>query len=118
MRTQYQSRPQKESEIEKHLYNGIRKLGGICLKWESKHKPGLPDRLIFIAGRFYMIELKQENGKLSPGQIELHSQFKEQGFNVIVLYGMEQVKDFLRELEIEIKSEQVYRKLKSEYSLF
>lgn len=88
-----------EAQIEKYFYNAIKKLGGECLKWQSSHKAGLPDRLVFYKGSFCMVELKTEKGKLSSGQIEMHERFKKQGFHVYVLYGIEQVKDFIQKLK-------------------
>lgn len=92
----------RESEIERYLYQSVRKLGGECLKWQSTHKAGLPDRLIFIDGLFYMVELKTDTGKLSEGQIEMFERFRKQGFPVLVLYGMEQVKEFINDLKRKI----------------
>lgn len=92
-----------ESQIEKYFYQAIRKLGGICLKWESAHKAGLPDRLVFIGGKFYMVELKTESGRLSSGQIEMFKRFEGQGFPVTVLYGIEQVQDFIQKLKNELR---------------
>lgn len=89
----------RESEIEKYLYAQIKKMGGECLKWESQHKAGLPDRLIFINGSFYMVELKREDGKLSEAQKEMHSRFEKQGFPVLVLYGLKEVDGFLQSLK-------------------
>lgn len=91
----------RESDIEKYLYSQIKKMGGECLKWESQHKAGLPDRLIFIDGRFFLVELKRENGKLSEAQKQMHSRFEKQGFPVLVLYGLQEVDGFLESLKLK-----------------
>lgn len=91
-----------ESEVEKALCSGIRRIGGECIKWESKRMPGLPDRVILYKGRFIPVELKRERGlgRLSKAQIELFERFERQGFKVTVLYGLEEVKNFLTELAL------------------
>lgn len=88
----------RESDIEKFLCDAVSSLGGECLKWESKRTPGLPDRLIFLNGHFYLIELKTERGRLSSRQIEMHKRLERQGFPVKVLFGIEQVREFAQGL--------------------
>lgn len=35
-----------EATIERHLVEGVKKLGGMCLKFVSPSTPGVPDRQI------------------------------------------------------------------------
>ena len=39
----------RESSIERHLVEGVKKLGGMCVKFVSPGTPGVPDRLIITA---------------------------------------------------------------------
>ena len=38
-----------EASIEKRLVEGVKKLGGICLKFVSPSTPGVPDRIVITA---------------------------------------------------------------------
>ena len=48
-----------EKTIERHLVNGVKKLGGLCYKFTSPSTQGVPDRIIITAqGRVIFAELK------------------------------------------------------------
>ena len=58
-----------ESRIERRLVDGVKKLGGMCLKFVSPGTPGVPDRLIIPpTGRIIFAELKAETGRLAKIQ--------------------------------------------------
>lgn len=85
-----------ESEVEKKLVQGVKKLGGLCLKWVSPGYSGVPDRIVFLpGGRVYFVELKQDRGRLSERQKYVHKQLKKVGREVITLYGEIDVQDHL-----------------------
>lgn len=85
-----------ESEVEKKLVQGVKKLGGLCLKWVSPGYSGVPDRIVFLpGGRVYFVELKQDRGRLSERQKYVHKQLKNVGREVITLYGEIDVQDHL-----------------------
>ena len=51
----------KESQIERRLVEGVKRLGGMCLKFVSPGTLGVPDRIIITAkGRVIFVELKTE----------------------------------------------------------
>ena len=37
-----------ESKIEKYLFDEIKKVNGMCLKWVSPGNKGVPDRIVFL----------------------------------------------------------------------
>ena len=55
----------KESQIERRLVEGVKRLGGMCLKFVSPGTLGVPDRIIITAkGRVIFVELKTRQAAL------------------------------------------------------
>jgi hypothetical protein len=87
-----------EKHIERKLVEGIRKLGGVAVKFASPGSAGWPDRLIIIRGRVIFVELKTATGRLSPMQAHRLEQLVGLGMWVDVLKGDNEVKEFLDEI--------------------
>ena len=85
-----------EKEIEKHLTNLVKKSGGLSYKWIST-VTGVPDRIVFLNQKVFLVELKTATGKLSPRQELVFDDIGEAGFPVHVLHSKEDVEDFIRE---------------------
>lgn len=89
----------KESQIERYLTNKVKEHGGLCFKFVSPGNPGVPDRIVITpAGRTIYVELKTEIGRLAKVQKWQRSELEKRGADVRVLFGMEAVKEFLREV--------------------
>lgn len=89
-----------EKQVERHLVNGVRKLGGLCLKFVSPGTPGVPDRIIITAtGRIIFAELKTDTGRLSKIQNFTIGEMMRRGADVRVLKGLSSVKELLAEIE-------------------
>lgn len=89
----------KESSIESYLARKVREHGGLCFKFVSPGNPGVPDRIVITpSGRIIFIELKTEVGRLAKIQKWQRSEMEKRGADVRVLYGMGEVKEFLREV--------------------
>lgn len=89
-----------EREIEKKLVDGVRKLGGRAYKFVSPGNDGVPDRIVVLPGISPMfVELKTETGRLSSLQNVQIKKLKDLGQDVRVLYGLEDVKRFLEEIQ-------------------
>ena len=58
---------------------------------------GVPDRIVFINQRVFLVELKTATGKLSPRQELVFDDLGEQGFPVHVLHSKDDVEDFVNE---------------------
>lgn len=90
-----------ESSIERALVNGIRDAGGWAIKLVSPGNAGVPDRLVLMpGGQVVFVELKQDNGRLSPLQEFVHGRLRRLGMDVRVLYGRKAVKLFVEEMEV------------------
>ena len=89
----------RERDIEKKLVQGVKKLGGECLKWVSPGNTGVPDRIVILpSGDIFFVELKGENGRLSGLQEYWQFRLKELNCVAVVLYGFEQVDWFLKQI--------------------
>lgn len=91
----------REKDIEKILVNEVRKLGGRAYKWVSPGNDGVPDRIVILPGRPpIFVELKTETGKLSALQGVQITRLRELGQDVRILKGIQEVRDFLSESEV------------------
>lgn len=88
-----------EKTIERHLVEGVKKLGGLCLKFVSPGTPGVPDRIIITAtGKVIFVELKTETGRLAKIQQYTIEQMMKRGADVRVIKGLDSVKELLAEI--------------------
>lgn len=53
-------------------------------------KPGWPDIIIVMAGRFYGLELKTAAGRVSPAQRQAHAELTAAGATIAVAYGLDE----------------------------
>lgn len=89
----------KESAIEAKLVRMVKDRGGLCYKFVSPGNPGVPDRIVITPdGRSIYVELKTEIGRLANIQKWQHAELEKRGAEVRVLKGLEQVKEFVREV--------------------
>lgn len=87
----------KESDVEKFLRDEVKKLGGRAYKWTSPGNDGVPDRIVIFPGKApVFVELKTETGKLTALQKVQIKRLKDLGQDVLVLHGLEEVKEFLK----------------------
>lgn len=85
-----------ESVSEKKLKREIEGVGGLCYKFTSPGRQGVPDRVCIIpGGHVVFVEMKQENGSLRPLQRAEIARMKERGADVWVVYGNTGVDAFM-----------------------
>lgn len=90
----------KESQIERRLVEGVKRLGGMCLKFVSPGTLGVPDRIIITAkGRVIFVELKTETGRLTKIQRYVIGEMQKRGADARVVKGIDEVKELLVEIE-------------------
>lgn len=91
-----------EKEIEKILVQGVKALGGKAYKWVSPGNNGVPDRIVILPRRVpVFVELKTESGSLTALQKVQIQKLESLGQKVRVLYGEEEVRDFLNECQTD-----------------
>ena len=89
----------KEINTERLLVGGITAMGGRCLKLNFPGVAGAPDRLVLLPpGVLHFVELKSASGRLERSQQVLFPKLAALGFQVRVLYGHDDVRNFLAEL--------------------
>lgn len=93
----------RENKVETYLKDEIKRLGGLCYKWESPGEKGVPDRIVIINGKIYFIEIKTVDGVTSPQQTRQIAKLKLNKANVHVLFGEKQVDEFINNIKELIK---------------
>lgn len=97
----------RESDIERRLAQGVKKLGGRAYKFVSPGNVGVPDRLVVLpGGGILFVELKAPNGRLSPNQRLQMKELTQLGAHVFVLWDTEDVNVFLRDCRRRITEHQ------------
>lgn len=92
-----------EKNVERKLVEGVKKLGGVAYKWVSPGNDGVPDRIVVLPnGHVVFVELKTDKGRLSAVQKHQIERLEDCGCRVHVLYGEDDVKDFLEDCEERI----------------
>ena len=93
----------REKVIEKKLVDEIKKLGGLCLKFNSQSMAGIPDRIILLNNkRMCFVETKARNKKLRPLQFITKRKLESLGFKVYVVDTIEKVKEVVDEIKTEM----------------
>lgn len=90
----------RERDIETHLRNEIKKIGGKAYKWESPGNAGVPDRIIFLPnGQVHLVELKAPGKKPTALQLAQHRKLALLGQQVYVLDSKEAVNGFIQDVK-------------------
>lgn len=89
----------RESSIERYVGNAVKSLGGLWLKFTSPGNAGVPDRIVILPnGSIFFVELKAEDGELTPQQIRQIERFERRGATVYVIKGKTQAQRFVQDL--------------------
>jgi len=88
-----------ERQIETHLGKQLRAAGCLYWKFTSPGNNGVPDRIVVLpGGQVIFVELKTEDGALSPLQKQKITQLREHGAEVRVIYGWAEAEAFVRDV--------------------
>ena len=85
-----------ESALEDLFRRQVTAIGGMIVKIAPTNR-GVPDRLVILPhGGMFLVELKTATGKLSPLQKLFIERAERRGTRVVVLYGADQIKNWVR----------------------
>jgi hypothetical protein len=91
----------REEKIEDYLVRRVEESGGMCEKFTSPGKRGVPDRIVTWPrsgwAQIHFIELKTLGGKLKPWQERDHARRKALGCHVRVLWTRDMVDNYVEE---------------------
>lgn len=89
----------RETTIEKHLKNEVKKHGAKAWKFISPGLRGVPDRIVLLpGGESVFVELKAPGEKREPLQVKRASELQDLGFKVYCLDSIKLVDQFIREV--------------------
>ena len=100
-----------EKAAEIALSSRVTAAGGLCPKL-APTEAGIPDRLVVYGGGVWLVELKRKSGELRQVQRAWHAKAKRNGVRVVVLYGADEVNQWLDSIGVPEKSP---RKLPQKY---
>lgn len=84
-----------EKDIERYLKKKVEKEKGLTYKFVSPGNVGVPDRIVFLKGKVYFVEIKAPNKKPRPSQLVQFKKIQDQYEKVIVLDSIEKVDIFI-----------------------
>ena len=81
----------REKYMEQKLVREVKKLGGLCEKWNSGSS-GWPDRIVLLPdGKIGFVEVKAPGEKPRKLQVHRHNQLRALGYKVFVLDDLGQI---------------------------
>lgn len=88
-----------EKDVEAHLVEGVKRLGGVAYKFTSPGRRNVPDRICVLpGGRIVFVELKAPGKKPTAGQLREHKRLVDMGCWVKVCDTIEAVDALLGDL--------------------
>lgn len=83
---------QKESTVEEFLIDEVEARGGFTVKLNPKGYKGIPDRLVALPNRLFVVELKRpRGGVLARLQGWWHERFTDLGLEAYICKNTEEV---------------------------
>lgn len=88
----------RENKVERYLDRQFKDIGGLTRKWVSPKYDGVPDRLCFLNGHVWLVEVKTLDGRLSDVQTREHQRLLKVGAKVRTVFGEQGVDEFMCEV--------------------
>ncbi len=89
----------RERDIERWLRRQIEDMGGKFMKFTSPGNDGVPDRIaIMPGGHIWFVELKTDEGRLTPIQAWQQDRLDALGVQVRTIRGMDEAKAWIEEV--------------------
>lgn len=76
-----------ERDVERYLVDSIESRGGLCWKFTSPGRQGVPDRWCTLSGVDFFVELKCKNGRLAKVQQYQIDQMQRRGVRVFIAWS-------------------------------
>ena len=88
---------ERESDIERKLYNYVKRQKGRCLKLNPAGMVGIPDRMILLPGGvIHFVELKRKGQKPRPIQLHWLRKLTDLGFSAFWADNYEDIIDHIQ----------------------
>lgn len=81
----------RESLIESYLVDQVKRRNGICWKWVSPSRNGVPDRIVIIDGRVFFVEVKATGKIPTSQQLHVHGLMAAAGAEVFTVDSKEAI---------------------------
>lgn len=89
----------RESTVEKHLADRVKRLGGLCWKFVSPNLAGVPDRIVVMpGGRVYFVELKAPGKRPRTNQLRRARELAQRDVRALMLDSVEAVDHWLEDI--------------------
>lgn len=94
----------RERDVENYLVKQVKKLGGVCEKFNSRGRMSVPDRLLsFKYGQIVFVECKRPGKEPTEKQAADHKRRRDMGFRVEVVDSKEAVDELIQQLAKDLR---------------
>ena len=90
----------EENKVEDFLNDEVKGLGGFTRKFAYIGRRGGADRIVFLYGTIFLVEVKTAKGKESTLQTRERRRIRATGARAHVVYGKEGVDQLLYDLQV------------------
>jgi hypothetical protein len=91
-----------EKDVENHLVKQVKHCKGHIFKWSSPGNRGVPDRIVFINGQVWFIELKRPGEERNIQQIVVGNIIKKFTPNYLVISTKENIDLFIVSIMVNL----------------